>query len=158
MVEAACKGARAIGVAINELTQSVLDGRLANTLAMYHNISAITAGLFNLKAAKPKNDKEARYVKGTDRTGKTVYYHVGGVEEVILLAAMVDLYGQCIAPLLSKQEGLQYIIPNPAENPKLYEHHMEKFGTKTERQIAHLSSVNRDFSHIKGGVMPEYRH
>lgn len=157
MVEAACKGALAIGVAINELTQSVLQGRLANTLAMYHNMSAVAAGLFDLRASKPKDDKNARYVKGADKDGNAVYYHVGGVEEVILLSRMVDLFGACIAPLQSGLSGLQYAIPSQAENPDLYLHHKQKFGTKEERQMAHLCSINRDFSHLRGGVMPEYR-
>ena len=153
LVRAMCDGALVAGVAINELTESVMEGRIANTLAMWHTISLMSVGGFDLHATKPKDDKHAHYMKGTDSEGRVRFYHLGGVEEMIPLARLVDMFGQCIAPIESSDPNLRYIMPDPAKDPELYARHMSKFGTKLERQTAHLVHVGRDISHIRGGVM-----
>lgn len=153
MVDAACKGALGIGVAINELTQSVREGRIANTMAMWHNESLISVGGFDLRAQRPKNDKLAHYMRGVDAEGNIRYYHLGGVEEMIPLARLVDLFGTCIACVESSDPALQYILPNEDTHPVEYARQMAKFGTKTERQIAQLVLINADFSHVRSGVM-----
>lgn len=156
MIQAICDGALAVGVAINELTQSVLEGRIANTLAMWENTSLMMVGGFDLGAAKPKDDRHAHYMKGVDTDGNTRFYHLGGVEEMVPLARLVDTFGPCIAPIQSNNSTLRYIMPDPRKDLELFERHMSKFGTKTERQTAHLVRINRDVSHIKGGVMDGY--
>jgi hypothetical protein len=159
MVDAACSGALAIGVAINELTQSILDGRLANTFAMWHNQSLITVGGFDLKAAKPVNEALAHFMRGwSPEKDENVFYHLAGVEEVIPLALLAETFGDCIAPILPQGEGIQqYQTPDPAENPELWERHVAKMGTKFERQCALLASIGIDPSFLRGGVMPQYR-
>lgn len=153
MVRLAGGGARAIGVAINELTDSVMAGRIANTMAMWRNIDLLSVGGFDMKAAKPKNDREAHYMKGVAPDGSERYYHLGGVEEVIPLARMVDLFGACIGVIESKDPALRYVAPNQQQDPQGYGRYLAKFGTKSERQMAHLVSVGRDFSHLAAGVM-----
>jgi len=155
MARAAGAGARAIGVAINELTESVLAGRIANTMAMWHLESLVTVGAFDLRAQKPRNDQEARFMRGTGRDGTARMYHLAGVEEVIPLARLVDTFGPCIAPIVADDEHLRYRLPDAQADPEGYEAHLAKFGTKLERQIAFLSSVDSDLSHLHGGVMPD---
>lgn len=156
MVQAACAGARAIGVGINELAAATIEGRISNTFAMWHNESLATVGLFDFHAAKPRDDRHAHYMKGTDADGNVRFYHLGGVEEMIPLARLVDTFGACIAPIEPSDPNLRYILPDPATNPKEWERHMAKFGTKLERQIAHLALIGRDLSHLRGGVMSGY--
>ena len=159
MVDAACKGALAIGVAINELTQSILEGRVANTFAMWHSESLMTVGGFDLRAAKPANEFSAHYMKGwSSEKGENVFYHLAGVEEVIPLSRLVETFGPCIAPILPQGEGAQqYQAPDPVRNSDLWLRHVSKMGTKLERQSALLASINIDINYLKGGVMPEYR-
>ncbi len=158
MVDAACAGAKAIPVAITELTQSILEGRGANTFMMWHNESLGTVGLFDLKAAKPNDDRTAHYMKGWSHEKGDVYYQLAGVEEVIPLARMIQTFGPCIAPIIPSGEGVKaYIVPDPATQPELWLRHISKMGTKFERQSAHLASIGFDPSYIKGGMMPGYR-
>lgn len=156
MVQAACDGAYAIGVAINELTESIMDGRIANTMSMFHNENVMTCGGFDLRAKKPKDDREAFYLKGKSPEGENVFYHLGGVEEMVPLARLVEMFGQCIAPIQSSDPSLRYELPDPKKDPELYARHMAKFGTKTERQLAHLALAGYDFSFLRGGVMRNY--
>lgn len=153
MVRLAGLGARAVGVAINELTDSVKEGRIANTMALWHNLSLLTVGGFDLRAQKPRDDREAHYMKGIDWDGNERYYHLGGVEEVIPLARLVDTFGRCIGVIESTDPRLRYQLPDQVTDPEGYRRHMAKFGTKTERQLAHLVSIGRDFSHLRSGVM-----
>ena len=158
MIDAACKGAKAIPVAITELTQSILEGRGANTFMMWHGESLMTIGGFDLKTSKPNDDRTAHYMKGWSPEKGDVYYHLAGVEEVIPLARMIENYGPCVAPIVPSGEGVkQYIVPDPAAQPELWLRHISKMGTKFERQSAHLASIGVDPSYVKGGVMPEYR-
>ena len=159
MIDAACAGARAIGVAINELTQSIKDGRVANTFAMWHNESLMTVGGFDLRAAKPANEFSTHYMKGwSQEKGEHVFYHLAGVEEVIPLARLTETFGPCIAPILPSGEGVQqYRVPDPVKSPELWQRHNSKMGTKLERQTALLASIGIDINFLKGGVMPEYR-
>ena len=158
MLNAACKGAKAIPVAITELTQSILEGSGANTFMMLHNESLGTVGLFDLKAAKPNDDRTAHYMKGWNAEKGDVYYHLAGVEEVIPLARMIQTFGACIAPIVPSGEGVKaYIVPDPVTQSELWLRHISKMGTKFERHSAHLASIGIDPSYIKGGVMPDYR-
>ncbi len=153
MVRLAGLGALAIGVAINELTESIKEGRLANTMAMWHNISLLSVGGFDLRAQKPRNDRDAHYIKGVDENGAEQYYHLGGVEEVIPLARLVDDFGRCLGVIESKDPSLRYQTPDPAIDPEGYRRNKAKFSTKTGRQWAHLAHIGRDFSHLQSGVM-----
>lgn len=159
MIEAARNSALAIGVAINELSESILEGRIANTLAMWHNESLMTVGGFDLRAAMPLNERSAFYMKGWSKDEGVVYYPLAGVEEVIPLARMIQTYGPCVAPLVPRGNGVkQYMAPSPITHYDLWMRHISKMGTKFERQSALLASIGADLSYIKGGVMEDYRH
>jgi len=160
VVQALCDGARVSGVAINELTQSILEGRIANTFAIWHRISLITAGGFDLSAAMPYDMELAYFVRGYNEQGNKVFYHKSGVEEMIPLAELVKNWDACIAPVLPCQDDgteVRYEEPNAVTQPELYERYVSKMGTKWKRQIINLLSVNCDDSHLKGGVMEAYR-
>lgn len=157
MIQAFEDGAKATGVAINELTESVCEGRVANTLAIWDNLALMSVGGFDLRAAKPKDDRTAHYMRGWNQEKGDVYYHLAGCEEVIPLARLVDTYGECIAPILPADESTRYKVPDPATEPELWLRHIAKMGTKTERQSALLASAGYDLSFLKGGVMKKYR-
>jgi len=158
MCEAAANGARAVGLAISELEQSILDGRLANTFAMWDTVSLVSVGGFDLRAVKPVDERLAHYMRGWSPEAGEVYYHLAGVEEVIPLARLAATYGPCIAPILPQGEGVQrYQVPDPAASPELWKRHVSKMGTKLERQAALLASVGFDPSYLNGGIMPAYR-
>jgi hypothetical protein len=157
MVQAAKDGALAIGVAINELQESILQGRIANTFAMWHNLSLLTVGGFDLRAAKPPNVQEAHFMQGWHKDDGTVYYHLAGVEEMIPLARLVRYHGACTASIMptdSNGEPQWYELPQDTE---LLRRHHQKMGTKFERQCAFLATENVDPSFLMGGVMPQYR-
>jgi hypothetical protein len=126
---------------------------------MWHNMSLLSVGGFDFRAKKPLDDRTAIYKKGWSQEKKdVVYYHLAGVEEVIPLARMADSFGPCIAPITPQGKGFQeYIVPDPATQPELWERHVAKMGTKLERQSAHLAAVGYDISFLRGGVMPAFR-
>ena len=164
MALATTRGARAVGVALNELTESVLEGRLANTFALWHNESLATVGMFDYRAATPIDDRAAHYMRGWSKEQEaeggdgSVFYPLAGVEEVIPLARMVDTFGPCIAPILPQGSGaMAYDRPDPVRQPELWKRYISKFGTKLERQSALLSAIGCDLSFLKGGVLPAYR-
>lgn len=159
MFEAVDSGAKASGIAINELAESVLQGRLANTMCLWDNIALMSVGGFDLRAAKPIGDKLVHHLKGWSREkGEEVYYPLAGVEEVIPLARLVETYGPCIAPILPKGEGVQrYQVPDAATQSELWKRHVAKMGTKQVRQATLLASAGYDLSYLEGGVMPAYR-
>lgn len=153
-VLAACNHAKVVGLAITELTESILKGRIANTFAMWHNLSLLQCGGFDLRAAKPKDEKSAVYLKGYS-DDKPVFYQLAGVEEVIPLARMVETFGACLAPILPDQG--QYVVPDPVKDPELYLRHISKMGTKKQRQDALLAQVGYDFTYLESGVIHHYR-
>lgn len=158
MIEAADRGARATGMALHELTDLVLQGRLANTCAMWDNEALMGVNGFDLRAQKPSDDRFAHYLRGWNEETGEVYYHIGGVEEVIPLARLVRDYGPCIAPILPTGEHEHYRVPDKQTEPENWLRHMKKMGTKRVRQDAHLYATGFDPSYLEGGVMEGYRH
>jgi len=158
MLVAMESGAKAAGVAINELTQSVCEGRLANTMAMWDNLSLMSVGGFDLRAAKPVNDQVAHYLRGWSEDAGQVFYQLAGVEEIIPLARLVEIYGPCLAPIMPRGEGVQtYQTPDPVTQLELWVRHVSKMGTKLERQAALAAAIGYVLAFLKGGVMPAYR-
>lgn len=162
MVTAAESGARAIGLAITELTASIMEGRIANTMSMWHIESLMQVGGFDLRAAKPmKNNVIVHKVQAWDKSRDEPQwsYDLAGVEEIIPLVRLVQTFGPCIAPLLPQGEGVQlYVVPDPTTDRAGYERHLNKMGTKRERQTFFANSEGADITYLKGGVMEAYRH
>lgn len=159
VTQAVCDGAIVVGVATGELTQSILEGRVAGTCALWNTMAMLSVGGFDMAAAgKTIDDREVSYVKGWNTEKGEVFYALAGVEEMVPLACLVDKFGPCIAPVYPAGEGVKrYQAPDPMKEPELYKRHCSKMGTKYERQSAHLYRVKRDVSHLKGGVMEKYR-
>lgn len=162
MVTAVCRGALAVGVAITELTDSILEGRLANTFCLWNNEALMTVGGFDMMAAKP--DKSIFPVKvyvGKKQTeAGLAVYHGAGVEEVVPLIRLYKNFDEkpCLAPILPQGAGIQrYIVPDKEKDPEGWRRHWNKIGTKLERQMAHLNSIGVFPSALKEAVMQEYR-
>lgn len=157
VIDAAANGALAIGVAIDELRESILEGRIANTFALWHNISLMTVGGFDCRAELPEDDRFAYYFRGWE--GEPTNTVLSGVEEVRPLARMVQTFGSCIAPIVPQGEiNGGYQIPDPQKQPELFERHVRKMRSKTERQSALLADIGFNLSYLKGGVTSEYQH
>ncbi len=155
MLDALEKGAKVAGLAITELAPSILDGRIANTAAIWDNVSLMTVGGFDLRASKPlKDDRLAGYVRGWSAEKGEVFYNAAGVEEIFPLVRMVKVFGPCIAPILP-QTGARWEVSN---DPDVQKREQAKLGTKYERQMRWLVAEDVDFSFLKGGVVSEYQN
>ena len=143
-------GCRTTGLAINELQDSVLEGRIANTFALWHTVSLMSVGGFDLRAAHAKDRSDTRYLKG-HKDGSEVFYPVHGVEEIIPLCRLVDTFGPCIGTVLP-QEDQRYIVPNPIKDPEGYARHIAKMGTKLQRQTALAAAAGYELSFLQGGI------
>jgi hypothetical protein len=155
MLSALEAGARVTGLAITELAPSILDGRIANTCAIWDNVSLMTVGGFDLRAAKPlKDDRLADYVRGWSSEKGEVFYNAAGVEEIFPLVRLVKTFGPCIAPI-QPVTGARWEVSN---DPDVQKREQSKLGTKFERQMRWLVAEDVDASFLKGGVMSEYRN
>jgi hypothetical protein len=154
IIDAAIDGALVVGVAINELAPSVRDGRAANTLTMWHIDSLMGVGGFDLRAAKPMDEKSTVWID--DGAGNRI--KAQGAEEVIPIARIFMKFGRpCIASVEPQGEGIQrYEVPDPITHPEAHATHVRKIGTKEPRQKYFASLVGCDFEFIKSGVMPGY--
>lgn len=157
--QAAAEGALAASVVIDELAPSVLDGRLTNTFCCWNNKALIAVGGFDSRAAMPFDDRMANYRRGySPEKSDPVYYAQAGVEEMGPLAQLVDLYGECLAPVLPRGPGIKaYEVPNPVTQRDLWERHISKLGTKIPRQDFFLGQAGFDPSWLRRGVMRKYR-
>lgn len=155
MLKAAEDGALAIGVGINELSYSIMkEGRIANTFAMWHNLSLIQEGIFDVRAAKNIDPNLSITIEGANGAK----YLLHGVEEIIPLARLVSRFGECVAPIRPQGEGFkEYKVPDPENNPEGFERHMGKMGTKKERQDGFLILAGYALNIIKSGIMKKYR-
>lgn len=148
---ASVDGIKVTGVAIEELQQSVCDGRVANTFALWDIASLLTVGGFDLRAAKVIDPAAApRYFhyKGKDEV-------LQGVEEVLTLVRLVETFGgQPIGVVLPRGNGetMRYIVPDEATQPELYARHVKKMGTKLERQAAFLALEGKELRFLSNAV------
>ncbi|MBI5045394.1 MAG: hypothetical protein HZC14_00050 [Candidatus Niyogibacteria bacterium] len=149
------KGARAVGVAINELSESIHEGRLANTFCLWDNVALMTVGGFDLRAAKIADHQSGTYILGWSKEmHQMAHYQLSGVEEIIPLARLVENFGPCIAAIDPQGEGVQkYELPDPAQQPELYKRHMSKMATKFERQTVLLASIGVQPSFLQSGLI-----
>lgn len=132
-------GAKVTGLAITELAPSILDGRIANTCAIWHNESLMTVGGFDLMARKPKIGEDKKNA---------------GVEEIPPLLRMTELFGPCIAPVVPST-GAKWVIP---DNPDVRSREEKKLASKLERQQMHATALGYPdvVEALKAGVMSGY--
>jgi len=164
MLTAIEDGALVAGIAIDELSELTMRGRIANTFAMWDNQALGQVGLFDYRAAKPrKDDKQTLYLQGwseeleRDKGNGEVYYHRAGVEEITPLVRLGRTFGPCIAPIVPIGEGLQWTAPDPIKDPEGYSRHLKKLGTKAARQEAWMYEEGVDETFLEGMVLPKYR-
>lgn len=160
LVQAATAGARVMGLAITELTESIMGGRIANTFAMWDLMALAQVGFFNATSAKPKKDSAiVQRAQAWDSAKKFWHYDLAGVEEIVPLIRLVRTFGSCIAPILPRGDGVKiWKAPDPQNDPDGYTRHVNKLGTKFVRQSHFADQENTDLSFIKGGVMASHQH
>ncbi len=162
LVQAAEAGALAMGLAITELTESIMEGRIANTFAMWHLMSLVQVGGFDLRSAKPKKEAAIKSRAEAWDSGKLFYaYDNAGVEEIVPLIRLIRTFGPCIAPILPRGNGVKiWQAPDPKLDPEGYQRHINKMGTKFVRQsyFAVSEQTDPEMSYLKGGVMEGYQH
>ncbi len=162
LVQAAEAGALATGLAITELTKSIMEGRIANTFAMWHLMSLMQVGGFDLRSAKPKKEAPIKSRAEAWDKGKLFYvYDNAGVEEITPLIRLIRTFGPCIAPILPRGVGTKiWQAPDPKLDPEGYVRHVNKMGTKFIRQsyFAQAEHTDPELSFLKGGVMADYQH
>ena len=160
LIVAAEKGARYAGIALSELTESIMQGRIANTFAKLHLLSAVQCGCYDLRNAQPK--KDARIIsraQAWDGIKNFWDYDLKGVEEIILLIRLVRTFGPCIAPILPRGDDVKvWKMPDPQHDPAGYARSVNKLGTKFVRQSHFADLEHADLSYLMGGVMEGYRH
>lgn len=140
MVDTVDKGAKVVGVALNELAPSIMLGRIANTFAMWDNLALMTVGGFDLAARQAKVNENRPNA---------------GCEEIIPLLRLAELYGPCIAPILPQGEGVkEWKLPT---DPDVLARHNKKMRSKEDRQAAHAASIGFSLGTLSEGVMEQYR-
>lgn len=157
LLQAVGDGALVAGIAIHELAELVMRGRIANTFAIWDNVALMCVGGFDLRAMKPVDDREAVYINHWSPENGSSMINIAGVEEMIPIARMVRDCGPCIAPILPADESARYRVPDPTQEPDNYARHLKKLGTKKPRQDAHLAYAGFATSYLEGGILPEYR-
>ena len=158
MIITAQKGALVVRVAINELTDSILHGRIYNTFAMWNNLWLQTYGGFDLEAANPTDDKTGYFLRSSDPEKGEIIYSRAGVEEIRPLVRLVQRRGQCLATILPQGDGVRrYQVPDPQQDKPDYDRHWQKIRTKKTRQDAQLAALGCDELYLEFGIMPEYR-
>lgn len=160
LVTAAENGALVAGLAITELTQSIMEGRIANTFAMWDLEALAQVGFFNATSAKSKKDAAIVHrAQAWDSAKQFWNYELAGVEEIVPLIRLVRTFGSCIAPILPRGDGVKiWKAPDPATDPEGYTRHVNKLGTKSVRHSHFADQEHTDLSFIKGGVMEAYQH
>ncbi|MFZ5392189.1 MAG: hypothetical protein ACOZAR_03240 [Patescibacteria group bacterium] len=145
MIEKFDSGAKAVGLAINELTESIKEGRLANTFLLWDNLALLSLGGFDFLAKKLTSEESETFKKAE-------FKRIQGVEEVIPLARLTQEFGPCLAVVVPDGVGGEYILPT---DPELLERHLQKMRSKKERQDFLLSQAGFDTEFLKSGVMPQ---
>jgi hypothetical protein len=161
LIAAAEAGARVAGIALEELTESIMQGRIANTFAMWDLMSLVRVGVFDARNAKPKKDAVFKSRAEGWKQGVFYSYDNAGVEEIIPIIRLIRMFGECVAPILPRGNSVKkWKMPDPKLDPEGYTRSVNKLGMKFFRQshCAQLESTDPELSFLKGGVMKQYRH
>lgn len=157
LLDALEAGAKVAGIAIEELAPSILEGRIANTFAIWDILALMSIGGFDMRAAQPrKDDKTAPYLRTWPPVKGDDFYPRAGVEEIIPLIRLIKVYGECIAPVVPSGEAV-WKEPDRATDLEGWKRSQAKLGTKLPRQMAHAAYEHADLGFIKGGVMEQFR-
>ncbi len=161
LIEASEHGALVCGLAINELSDSIFNGRIANTFAMWKLLPLVQVGAFDPRSGKPKLEAAVKLRAEAWSAQKEFYaYDNAGVEEIIPLVRLIRTFGPCIAPLAPRGEGVRlWKAPDVATDPEGYARHINKLGTKFVRQsyFAAAEHTDPEMTFLQGGVLEAYR-
>ncbi len=126
-------GALVAGLVLPELADSIREGRIANTFAMWYLPALVQVGGFDLMARQG--------FIGEDRPN-------AGVEEIAPLIRLVETFGPCIVPVEPAGEAALSLRSDSGT-------HGTKIDTKLPRQQAHASAlgVGDVVEFLKGGVL-----
>ena len=140
-------GARVVGLAINELKESIQTGCIANTFALWHNESLQSVGMFNIPlSGEPRSDKDAVFLTGYDENKTQQFYKINGVEEIIPCLLMGSLFGSCIGVVDEEMFTHHYKVVHDKE---LQQRHRAKMATKLVRQRHQAFAIGYDLSCLK---------
>lgn len=132
--------ARVAGLVIPEAAETIRQGRIANTFAMWHNKSLVTVGGFDLRAGKPMKSqtKDTAMVSADSEVAekllgqKTVTYHAAGVEEIIPLLRFGKFFGPSIKVVESPEQTDASLTKT--FDTEWHKRHVAKLATKDARQ------------------------
>jgi hypothetical protein len=138
------KGAKVVGVALDELSESVKQGRVANTFATWDARALIEVGGFDIRASQSDS-------------GDVNVNSVAGVEEIIPSIRLVRKYGRCIAVVEASSKH-KWIAPALATDPTGYTAHNDKMISKLRRQQIRAGEIGEDLAMLEQAVMPTLPH
>ncbi len=159
LVEAINKGALCAGIALTELTESVMRGRIVNTFAIWHLMSLVQVGCFDERNVEQrKYAPRIHLLEAWDEVTGFWNYNLVGVEEIIPMIRLVRRFGPCLAPIIPRGNGIGALeVPDPAHDPLGYARHIRKMRTRFVRQNHCAALEHADLSVLEGGILPAYR-
>jgi hypothetical protein len=156
------KGASVVGLAITELQESILEGRIANTCAVWDAEHLVSVGGFDHFAEQPFEDghrglftdeRLVHWVQGMREGDRDAFYPEAGVEEIIPLIRLARKFDRpCITPIMPS-DGKVWELPT---DPNELARHQKKMATKRVRQEGMARHVNADLGVLQDAVMDGY--
>lgn len=134
LVAAAEAGALVTGLALNELHDSIMAGRIPNTFAVWRLEELFGVGGFDLRM---ENALRAKPTKLT------------GVEEMIPQLKLVRQHGKCLMPI----EPVSAAVWNAPTDAAGAQRHKDKMGSKLVRQEYAVNLEGGTLDEIRAGVM-----
>lgn len=148
--ERICKVA---GLAIDELAESVLKGRIANTFAMW-DIGALqgAGGGFSKMSAQGFSKEPTTRIRTWNEKDGFHSYDLAGVEEIFPLIQLVNELGPCIRAIKPCIAG-HWNAPDPIKDPQGYEDFKNKLATKEARQRWWANAAFSTLEVLEGGTL-----
>lgn len=153
-------GAKASCIAVYDV-EGIAQGCFTNASTWWDTRALMNVGMFDEVAAMPVDPTRVLRAVGHHPVLGELVYPATGVEEIAPLLRLVDQFGECLAPVIPPNVDLDtitYALPDRNLYPDLWERKMRQLATKRPRQNLVAMSIRRDLTHLKYGVMPEYRH
>lgn len=150
--------ARVAGLAINELKDLILRGRVSNVFSIWHNKSLISVGGFDFRAAQKhkgapiESVAEYGHVAELQPDREKPSYPVVGSEEIIPLIRLVNLFGPCIG-IVCPPSDLSWNEADIDDSPVANARRVAKNATKQQRQEKMAKSIGESLRIIEDGIL-----
>lgn len=131
-------GAKVVGIAIEELEESIRKGRVANTFATWDARALVAAGCFDLLAAQVADGGEEEN-------------RLAGVEEIIPLLRLADAHGQCITIIVPPPASWTASRAQPGSEEEAEQ--ARKLNSKLLRQTLRAQQVGRKLSELEDAIL-----